>query len=61
MVSWVTLALGLLLYVYSRESGPYVVAIGLSMVVISALRSCHYRAVGIALRKARRGRRPWKG
>lgn len=59
MVSWMTLALGLLLYVDSRESGPYVVAIGLSMVVISALRSCHYRAVGIALRKERQ-RRHWR-
>ena len=61
MVSWMTLALGLLLYVDSRASGLYVIAIGLSMVVISALRSCHYRAVGIALRKARQGRRRRKG
>ena len=61
MVSWMTLALGLLLYVDSRESGPYVIAIGLSMVIISALRSCHYRAVGIALRRARRGRHWRKG
>ena len=59
MVSWMTLALGLLLYVDSRTSGPYVVAIGLSMVVISALRSCHYRAVGIALRRERQ-RRHWR-
>lgn len=59
MVSWMTLALGLLLYVDSRESGPYVIAIGLSMVVISALRSCHYRAVGIALRRERQ-RRHWR-
>ena len=59
MVSWTTLALGLLLYVDSRASGLYVAATGLSMVIISALRSCHYRAVGIALRKARQGRR-WR-
>ena len=61
MVSWMTLALGLLLYVDSRVGGPHIVAVGLSMVVISALRSCHYRAVGIALRRARRGRRWRKG